>query len=144
MNHITFFFFIITNIITTIIPTPAVPPTAPPTTAPTFIVAGSFSSPFCSGFSATPSAGISSVLVQPYDENSFNAIKIHNLKYNLQNIPLFYGRGAWDESKMHFVDRALCKMLQKIVIKKDPSTYEQWETALVEAIGKTCDWTDKK
>jgi len=35
-------------------------------------------------------------------------------------------------------------MLQKIVIKKDPSTYEQWETALVEAIGKTCDWTDKK
>jgi len=45
---------------------------------------------------------------------------------------------------MHFVDRALCKMLQKIVIKKDPSTYEQWETALVEAIGKTCDWTDKK
>mgnify|MGYP001047901125 CR=1 FL=1 len=79
----------------------------------------------------------------PYDENAFNAIKTHNLKDNLQDIPLFYGRGAWDESKMKIIDRTLCKLLQKVVAKKDPSTYEPWETALTNAIGKTCDWTDK-
>ncbi len=79
----------------------------------------------------------------PYDENAFNAIRSHNLKYKLQNIPIFYGRGAWNESKMKFIDRTLCKMLQKVVSKKDPSTYELWEKALVNAFGKTCDWTDK-
>lgn len=80
----------------------------------------------------------------PYDEKMFNEIKSHNLKDLLENIPVFYGRGAWDENKMKFMDRTLCKMLQKVVSKKDPSTYEQWETALVEAVGKTCDWTDKE
>ena len=45
---------------------------------------------------------------------------------------------------MNFIDRKLCTILQKVIINKDPSTYEQWETALVEAIGKTCDWTNKK
>lgn len=80
----------------------------------------------------------------PYDEKMFNEIKSHNLKDLLENIPVFYGRGAWDENKMKFMDRTLCKMLQKVVSKKDPSTYEQWGTALVEAVGKTCDWTDKE
>ncbi len=79
----------------------------------------------------------------PYEEKAFKAIKAHNLKEELQNIPVFYGRGAWDESKMKFIDRTLCKMLQKAVSKKDPSTYEQWEAALVDSFGKTCDWTDK-
>ena len=80
----------------------------------------------------------------PYDEKMFNEIKSHNLKDLLENIPVFYGRGAWDENKMKYIDRTLCKMLQKVVSKKAPSTYEQWETALVEAVGKTCDWTDKE
>ena len=80
----------------------------------------------------------------PYDEKMFNEIKSHNLKDLLENIPVFYGRGAWDEAKMNFIDRKLCTILQKVIINKDPSTYEQWETALVETIGKTCDWTDKK
>lgn len=79
----------------------------------------------------------------PYDEKLFNAIKAYNLKESLQNVPVFYGRGAWDESKMKFIDRTLCKMLQKAVSKKDPADLEQWEEALVGAIGKTCDWTDK-
>ncbi len=80
----------------------------------------------------------------PYDEKSFGEIKSRNLNGLPQNIPVFYGRGAWDESKMKFIDRMLCKLLKKMVIKKDPSTYEPWEAALVNAFGKTCDWTDKK
>lgn len=80
----------------------------------------------------------------PYEESAFKEMKAHNLKGNLRDIPLFYGRGAWNESKMKFVDRTLCRMLQKSVAKKDPSTYEPWMKALVCAAGKNCDWTDKK
>ena len=80
----------------------------------------------------------------PYDENSFHEIKTRNLKDELKEIPLFYARGAWDESKMTFADRTLCRLLQKSVAKKDPSTYEPWMKALMCAAGQTCDWTDKK
>ena len=61
----------------------------------------------------------------------------------LAEIPLFYGRGAWDEGGMTFKDRTLCRLLQKSVAKKDPSTYEPWMQALMCAAGQTCDWTDK-
>lgn len=80
----------------------------------------------------------------PYDEDAFEAIKEHNLKDDLKSIPVFYGRGAWDQDNMSFADRTLCKMLQKAVSKKDPQDYEPWERALMSAVGKTCDWTDKK
>lgn len=80
----------------------------------------------------------------PYDEDALNEIKAHNLTGDLKEIPLFYGRGAWDESSMKFIDRTLCRLLQKSVAKKDPSTYEPWMKALMCAVGQTCDWTDKK
>lgn len=80
----------------------------------------------------------------PYDETAFEVIKTHNLKGGLKNIPVFYGRGAWDQDNMSFTDRTLCKMLQKAVAKKDPKNYEPWETALMSAVGKVCDWTDRQ
>lgn len=80
----------------------------------------------------------------PYDETAFGAIKAHNLKDDLKNIPVFYGRGAWNQDNMSFTDRTLCKMLQKAVAKKDLKDCEPWEKALLSAAGKTCDWTDKK
>ncbi|WP_434309964.1 flavodoxin domain-containing protein [Hominifimenecus sp. rT4P-3] len=79
----------------------------------------------------------------PYDENALKEIKAHNLTGDLQEIPLFYGRGMWDESRMTWRDRTLCKLLQKSVAKKDPSTYKPWMKALMCAVGKSCDWTDK-
>lgn len=78
----------------------------------------------------------------PFDEKAFAEIKARNLTGDLREIPLFYGRGAWDESKMKFMDRTMCKMLQKSVAKKDPDTYEPWMKALMCAVGKNCDWTD--
>ena len=79
-----------------------------------------------------------------FDEKAFEEIKTYNLKEDLRDIPVFYGRGAWDEEGMVFTDRMLCKVLQKAVSKKDPSTYEPWMKALMCAAGQTCDWTDKK
>lgn len=79
----------------------------------------------------------------PFDEEAYQQIKNHNFKDEMKQIPLFYARGAWDEDKMNFKDRTLCKLLQKAVAKKDPTTYEPWEKALMCAEGQKCDWTDK-
>lgn len=78
----------------------------------------------------------------PYDQQALAAIRARNLTGDLSELPLFYGRGAWNESKMKFIDRNLCKMLQKSIAKKDPGTFEPWMAALVSATGQACDWTD--
>lgn len=80
----------------------------------------------------------------PFDEKAIEEVKKHSLKGDLEGVPLFYGRGAWDESRMNFKDRTLCKMLQKMVAKQDPSACEPWMKALLSAVGEKCDWTDKK
>lgn len=80
----------------------------------------------------------------PYDEKAMLAIKEHNLKGELATIPFFYARGAWNEDKMSWKDRTLCGMLKKFVAKKDPANYEPWESALMQAFGTNCDWTEKK
>ena len=79
----------------------------------------------------------------PYDEKAFQQIVAHNMKDGLAGLPCFYCRGAWDFERMSFVDKNLCRMLQKAVAKKKPEDYEVWEKALVEAGTKKCDWTDK-
>lgn len=80
----------------------------------------------------------------PYDESALRDIRAHNMTGALKDIQLYYGRGAWDESRMTFIDRKLCRLLQKAVAKKDPDTYEPWMKALMCAAGQSCDWTDKK
>ena len=80
----------------------------------------------------------------PYDEKAFQELKAHNMTGGLKDIPVFYGRGAWDESRMSWKDRTLCRLLQKSLAKKDPNTYEPWMKALMSAAGQSCDWTDKK
>lgn len=80
----------------------------------------------------------------PYDEKAILQMKELHFKDSLGAVPLFYCRGAWDEEKMTFKDRTLCKMLQKAVAKKNPEEYEPWQKALMSAVGQTCDWTDRK
>ena len=80
----------------------------------------------------------------PYEEKGFLQLKEHNMKVDLSNIPLFYCRGAWDLDSMSFIDRKLCNMLRKMLSKKDPSEYEPWAKALMDAGDEKADWTDKK
>lgn len=79
----------------------------------------------------------------PYDEKMIDAFRAQKFKGELVNIPLYYFRGAWNEDKMTGLDRKLCGMLKKMVAKKDPTTYEPWEAALMEVDGN-CDWTAKE
>ncbi len=79
----------------------------------------------------------------PYDEKAIIQARNLHFKDALCNIPLFYFRGTWDEEKMTFKDRTLCRMLQKAVAKQNPDEYEPWQKALMCAVGQKCDWTDK-
>lgn len=79
----------------------------------------------------------------PYDEKAILQIKEMHFKDVLCDVPLFYCRGAWDEEKMTFGDRTLCRMLQKAVAKQNPDEYEPWQKVLMCAVGQKCDWTDK-
>lgn len=80
----------------------------------------------------------------PYDEVFFNELVAKNMKDELSDIPVFYGRGGFDMKNMSFADRTLCKILRKAVGKKDPKDYEVWEKALMEvAEDEAGDWTDK-
>ncbi len=79
----------------------------------------------------------------PFNEKALSQLRTLNLKNELSRIPLFYGRGSWDESKMSFPDRTMCRMLKKSVSKKEPSQLEPWMEALLEASDTACDWTDK-
>lgn len=80
----------------------------------------------------------------PYDEKAMEQIRQLHFQDELNGVPLFYCRGAWDEDRMSFGDRTLCRMLQKAVAKQDANTYEPWQKALMCAVGQKCDWTDKK
>lgn len=79
----------------------------------------------------------------PYDEKAIAQIRELHFKNGMNDIPLFYCRGAWDEEKMKFSDRTLCKLLQKAVAKQNSEGYEPWQKALMCAVGQKCDWTDK-
>jgi len=80
----------------------------------------------------------------PYDEKAMDALRKRHFTGDMADIPCFYCRGAWDEDAMSWKDRAMCGMLKKMVAKKDPSAFEPWETALMEAMGSQHDWTDKE
>ena len=80
----------------------------------------------------------------PYEERAFQQVKERNMKGALSDVPLFYCRGAWDYEAMSLKDRLLCDLLRAAVAKKDPSDYEPWEKALMDAGKGTCDWTDRK
>ncbi len=92
----------------------------------------------------TQKVAVFCVGASPLEEKALEEIKNHNLKGELAEIPLFYGRGIWDEDKMGFKDRTLCRLLQKAIAKKDPGSLEPWMKALLSAAGQRCDWTDRK
>ena len=79
----------------------------------------------------------------PEDGQALETLRQKNLRGSLEGVPLFYCRGAWDLEEMTWLHRTLCSKLIKNVQKKDPSQYEPWEEALMDASDGGCDWTDK-
>lgn len=80
----------------------------------------------------------------PYDEGAITKLKDQNLSKLSFHVELFYGRGIYNEKKMDFIHRTMCRTLRKSLTKKDPSEFEPWMQALVQATDEGYDWTDPK
>lgn len=80
----------------------------------------------------------------PYDEGTITKLKDQNLSKLSFHAKLFYGRGIYDEKKMNFIHRTMCRTLRKSLAKKDPSEFEPWMQTLVQATDEGYDWTDPK
>ena len=78
----------------------------------------------------------------PADADELNRMQ-HWLNERLPDAALFYGRGRYDEQQMNFMDRTLCRMLKKSLLKKDPATLKPWARAMLESeVRGACDWCD--
>lgn len=87
---------------------------------------------------------IFAVGASPYDEGAITKLKDQNLSKLSFHAKLFYGRGIYDERKMNFIDRTMCRTLRKSLTKKDPSEFEPWMQALIQVSDEGYDWTDSK
>ena len=75
----------------------------------------------------------------PYDEKALATLRARCSGLP-EDVPLFYARGAWDESRMGLKDRAMCMLLQKMVAKQPPEQCEPWMRELLSAMGEKRDW----
>ena len=71
------------------------------------------------------------------------SIKRDNFTADMDDIPLFYGRGAWEESSFCFSDRMLCKIVRSMA-KKNPDGMNDSMKFMVSLMGEDHDWTDEK
>lgn len=78
----------------------------------------------------------------PCDDSVIRKLREVNFKDKLNNIPCFYCRGEWDETKMSWLDTTLCSFLKKSIAKKQRQGFNPIEAPLL--LGEDFDWCDKK
>jgi menaquinone-dependent protoporphyrinogen IX oxidase len=79
----------------------------------------------------------------PYDEAYIATCKDAQMKDELAALPLFFCRGAWDDSKTKPFHRFLINMGKKMMQKqKDPAMASMTE-GLMGSAGQAADWTDE-
>ena len=76
----------------------------------------------------------------PYVEDMVVDLRRRNLTGELEPLPLFYMRGAFDMGAMSFMDRKLCSLMIRTIRGKDPSQLESWEKVLLESGDTPRDW----
>lgn len=80
--------------------------------------------------------------ISEFNEDFCQDIRHHNLKGPLRNIPMFYGRGEWNESVLTVKDRFLCMTMRGLVAKRDPEAIEPWMTCLLRGPEESCSYVD--
>ncbi len=78
----------------------------------------------------------------PFDPKDLQEVRGRNLSGPLGSVPMFYGRGGWDEEAMTLPDRMGCRLLRNVVARKKPEEMASWEKALMQSAGQKMDWTD--
>ena len=74
-------------------------------------------------------------------DNTAELVK-RNMKGDLEGIPLYYGRGAFDEGALSFVDKGLCGVLRKAAEKMRPEERSPLESVLSDAVSPVS-WVDE-
>ncbi|MBO8435430.1 MAG: flavodoxin [Spirochaetes bacterium] len=74
------------------------------------------------------------------DENTESLYK-GNLKGKLENIPLFYARGAFDKDSLSSMDKLLFSMVKKAAEKEKPEKRTPLETVILET-EEAVSWVD--
>lgn len=78
----------------------------------------------------------------PASDEVVNEVKKHNLTTTMQNIPLFYLRGALDYDSMTARDKLLMNMLKKMLEKRKATEKADWENGLLAHFYEKNDFTD--
>ncbi len=76
-------------------------------------------------------------------EGLIESIVEKNFTADMDGIPLFYGRGAWEESAFCFSDKMLCKTV-KAMARQNPDGLNSSVKFMVSLMGEDHDWTDEK
>lgn len=76
-------------------------------------------------------------------EDMLHLLKKQNLTSLPFDVPLFYGRGIYDETKMTFLDKRLCKTIKKFLSNKNPDTLDPTMKALLHIKGERADFVNK-
>lgn len=79
----------------------------------------------------------------PHDETNLNELRQKNMSGSLENIELFYCRGALILDKMKGMDKMIMNMVKKSASKKDPETLDPSEASFLANLNNGDDWTDK-
>ncbi len=76
----------------------------------------------------------------PASEEIIQDLKKHNLRG--ESIPIFYGRGAFCDDSLSFVDRNLVSLIRRGAEKRKPEKRTELENVILEA-GNSCNWIDE-
>ena len=76
--------------------------------------------------------------------NVLEEVKQRNAKEQLVNVPVYYARGKWDVTQLHFVDRQMCKVLYKALAKKDFDKLSVYDQEFFERYHQKSDWVSKE
>lgn len=79
----------------------------------------------------------------PESEKMLADLRAHNLPEDLAELPLFYLRGAWNQSALSVPDRLISSMIRKAGERKGIGSIDEQHAAMLEIIGTQQDWTDK-
>lgn len=79
----------------------------------------------------------------PESKNVLADLRTRNLPGDLAALPLFYLRGAWNQSALSVPDKLICSMIRRSGERRGIGSIDEQHAAMLEIIGTQQDWTDR-
>lgn len=72
----------------------------------------------------------------------YDVLKKSNLNEQLAHVPIFYARGQWNYEAMSFVDKKMCMMLKKGLLKKDEKERSEFDKEFLKLFDEKMNWVN--